>query len=96
MEVTDALLTKLADLSKLSFNEDEKIELKQDLQNMISFVEKLSEVDTSNVEPLLHISENKTALRADIVSGELNNEVALQNARKSLPPFFAVPKVIKK
>lgn len=96
MEVTDALLTKLAGLSKLSFNEDEKTELKKDLQNMISFVDKLSEVDTSNVEPLLHISENKRALRADIVDGELNNDEALQNAKKSLPPYFAVPKVIKK
>lgn len=96
MEVTDALLTKLADLSKLSFNQAEKVELKKDLQNMISFVEKLSEVDTSQVEPLLHISDNKTALREDVISGELTNEAALQNAQKSLPPYFVVPKVIKK
>jgi aspartyl-tRNA(Asn)/glutamyl-tRNA(Gln) amidotransferase subunit C len=96
MEVTDALLTKLAELSKLSFNEDEKTELKKDLQNMISFVDKLAEVDTSHVEPLLHISENKTALREDVVSEELNNDAALKNAEKSLPPYFAVPKVIKK
>lgn len=96
MEVTDALLTKLADLSKLSFNEAEKVALKKDLQNMISFVEKLSEVDTSNVEPLLHMSENRNALREDVISGELTNEAALQNAAKSLPPYFVVPKVIKK
>ena len=96
MEVTDALLTKLADLSKLSFNEEEKTELKKDLQNMISFVDKLAEVDTANVEPLLHISENKTSLREDVVCGEINNDAALRNAKKSLPPYFAVPKVIKK
>lgn len=95
MEVTNELLNKLAHLSMLSFSEAEKTALKVDLQNMISFVDKLAEVDTSNVEPLLHLS-NSRAGRTDEAATGFSNEVALQNAKQSAAPFFVVPKVIKK
>ena len=55
MEVNDKLVDKLAHLSRLQFNESEKTEIKNDLQRMIGFVEKLNELKLDGIEPLLHM-----------------------------------------
>ncbi len=96
MEVNDAMVDKLAHLSRLSFNEDEKQEIKKDLQRMIAFVEKLNELDLEGVEPLLHLSEETNVLREDIVKGSVSREEAIKNAPLHDQQFFKVPKVINK
>jgi aspartyl-tRNA(Asn)/glutamyl-tRNA(Gln) amidotransferase subunit C len=96
MEVTDELVEHLGRLSRLRFTESEKQEIRQDLQRMIGFVEKLNEVDTSGLEPVLHMSTEVNRLRKDAIEGSISTEAALQNAAESHPPFFTVPKVIKK
>lgn len=96
MEVNDALVEKLAHLSRLQFNETEKAAIKNDLQQMIAFVEKLNELDLDGVEPLLHISEEVNVLRDDEVKGSISREEALKNAPLHDEEFFKVPKVIKK
>lgn len=96
MEVNDALVDKLANLARLKFDENEKIEIKNDLQKMIGFVDKLNELDTTGVEPLLHMSENVNVLRADEVAGSISREEALKNAPLHDDRFFKVPKVIRK
>ena len=67
MEVTDALVDNLANLSRLSFTETEKTEIKGDLQRMIAFVEKLQEVDTTGTAPLLHMTDAINVYREDAV-----------------------------
>jgi len=96
MEVTGALVDKLAHLSRLEFNTAEKEEIKNDLQRMISFVEKLNELDLEGTEPLLHMSANVNVLRDDEVKGSITREEALKNAPAHDDKFFKVPKVIKK
>ena len=96
MEVNDALVDKLADLARLSFNDTEKAAIKNDLQKMIQFVEKLNELDTTGVEPLLHMSGNVNVLREDEVKISISRESGLQNASTHDEQFFKVPKVIKK
>jgi len=96
MEVNDLLVEKLASLARLSFNDQEKVEIKADLQQMISFIEKLQEVNTDGVEPMLHMSSNTNILRDDIVRGSVTREEGLKNAPDSDGTFFKVPKVIKK
>lgn len=95
MEVNDAMVDKLAHLSRLKFNDDEKAEIKKDLQNMIAFVEKLDELNLEGVKPLLHISEEVNVLREDEVKGSISREEALKNAPLHDGQFFKVPKVIK-
>jgi len=95
MEVTDALVHKLAHLSRLEFNDADKAEIKNDLQRMISFVEKLDELDLSDTAPLLHMSSNINVLREDEVKGSVSREEALKNAPAHNDKFFKVPKVIK-
>lgn len=96
MEVNDALVEKLAHLSRLQFNDNEKVEIKKDLQNMISFVEKLNELNLDKTEPMLFMSEEVNVLREDEVKGSVPKEEALKNAPRHDENFFKVPKVIKK
>ncbi|MBN8781600.1 MAG: asparaginyl/glutamyl-tRNA amidotransferase subunit C [Sphingobacteriales bacterium SCN 48-20] len=96
MEVNDALVDKLAHLARLSFDGQEKEGIKQDLQKMITFVEKLNELDLENVEPLIHMSPEVNVLRNDEIRGSVSREEALKNAPKTDGEFFLVPKVIKR
>ncbi|HEY9340628.1 MAG TPA: Asp-tRNA(Asn)/Glu-tRNA(Gln) amidotransferase subunit GatC [Hanamia sp.] len=96
MIVNDALIEKLAHLSRLELKEAEKEEMKIELQKMIGFIDKLNELDTSGVEPLLHMSENVDIFRNDEVSGQISKEDVFKNAPLHDGNFFKVPKVIKK
>ena len=96
MEVTEQLVDKLAHLSRLRFSADEKIAIKNDLQNMIGFVQKLNEVDTTGVQPMLHMGDANNVFRADELKGSVTREAALANAPIPDIQFFKVPKVIKK
>jgi aspartyl-tRNA(Asn)/glutamyl-tRNA(Gln) amidotransferase subunit C len=96
MEVTEQLVDKLAHLSRLRFSENEKNAIQQDLQNMIGFVEKLNELDTNGVTPLLYMGDAQNVLRADELKGSVTRVAALSNAPIPDNQFFKVPKVIKK
>ena len=96
MEVNDALINNLSNLARLEFNATEKEEIKKDLQRMIQFVEKLGELDTTGVEPLLHMSPETNVLREDIPQGSVSREEALSTAPATDGVYFKVPKVIRK
>jgi aspartyl-tRNA(Asn)/glutamyl-tRNA(Gln) amidotransferase subunit C len=96
MIVNEALIDKLAKLSRLSFNAEEKKSIQQDLEKMIAFVEKLQEVDTTGVEPLTHLAVQENVTRKDIVTAGLSQQDALKNAAVKGDGFFKVPTVIKK
>lgn len=96
MEVNDVLIEKLANLSRLEFSEEEKQEIKIDLEKMIVFIDKLNELDTKGVEPLLHVSDNVNIFRKDEVKGEISRKEVFKNAPLHDTNFFKVPKVIKK
>jgi aspartyl-tRNA(Asn)/glutamyl-tRNA(Gln) amidotransferase subunit C len=96
MDVNDALVDKLAHLARLQFNEAEKAAIRNDLQRMIGFVEKLNELKLDGVRPLLHMSEEVNVLREDVVSGSVTREEALKNAPLHDEQFFKVPKVINR
>lgn len=96
MQVDDALIEKLSRLAMLSFDENEKEQIKQDLQKMIGFVDKLKELDTTGVEPLLHLTPNQNILRTDECGPMLSRSEAFLNAPNHDEQFFKVPKVIKK
>ncbi len=90
------MIDKLAHLSKLQFNKTEREIIKTDLQRMIQFVEKLNELDTTGVAPLLHMSNNENILREDTIKGSIDRKEALKNAPVKDDQYFKVPKVIKK
>jgi len=95
-QIDDALIDKLANLAKLSFNDAEKDLLKKDLQNMLNFINQINDVDTEGVEPLIHINTRCNNFREDIAQHLNTKAETLSNAPKKNEDFFLVPKVIKK
>ncbi len=96
MEITQETISKLAMLSKLDFSDQEKNNIQKDLQNMLDFVNQLQQLDTTGVEPLLHIAQHKNILREDEVISSFSRGDALTNATHKDESFFKVPKVIQK
>lgn len=96
MKVDDALIDKLARLSKLAFSEEGKEEIKRDLEKMFNFMEKLNEIDTEGIEPLIYVNEEVNVFREDVVKQEITREEALMNAPLKDEQFFKVPKFVKR
>jgi aspartyl-tRNA(Asn)/glutamyl-tRNA(Gln) amidotransferase subunit C len=95
MKVDVATVRRLAELSKLSFSENEETEMVDGLNEMIAFVDKLKELDTANVEPLVFMTEETNVLREDVVEVPITQADALKNAPSKDMYYFRVPKVIK-
>ena len=97
MKIDKSTVERLAKLSKLEFSEQEKIEMVEDFKKMVGFVDKLKEVDTEGVEPLIYINEDVTnVVREDKVEVMLSVEDALKNAPEKDSSYIKVPKVFKK
>ncbi len=94
MQIDRDLILKLENLAKLELSEGERERLGMDLTNILQMVEKLKELDTSNVEPLTYISDAVNMFREDEIKGQVTNEQALMNAPEKNEPYFKVPKVI--
>ena len=95
MEVNDKMIENLSNLARLEYSFSERGAIKKDLQRMIHFVEKLNELDTTGVEPLLHMSPEINVLREDERMGSVSRQHALENAPATDGVYFKVPKVIK-
>ncbi|HUI31523.1 MAG TPA: Asp-tRNA(Asn)/Glu-tRNA(Gln) amidotransferase subunit GatC [Candidatus Acidoferrales bacterium] len=94
MAVTIKDVEHIAKLAKLEFDEDEKVKFTEQFNEILAFMEKLNELDTSNVEPLSHVIELQNVFREDEVKPSTSTEEALKNAPSRTDRFFKVPKVI--
>jgi aspartyl-tRNA(Asn)/glutamyl-tRNA(Gln) amidotransferase subunit C len=112
MKVTEKDVAYVADLANLELSAEERAGLVRDLNSILDYVERLNELDTSNVEPMAQVSDRygvdqskkgserfAYANREDVVEGlrkSLPQEVALENAPDADGRFFRVPKVIER
>jgi aspartyl-tRNA(Asn)/glutamyl-tRNA(Gln) amidotransferase subunit C len=96
MKINDALIDNLAKLSKLEFDSVAKEEIKGNLQKILDLVEKLNEVDTEGVEPLVYMTGNQNIFREDEVKAITSKDEALKNAPDKDSDYIKVPKVISK
>ena len=94
MSVTRMDVKKIAGLARLSFTPEEEEKLTGELNEILNYMDKLNELDTSGVEPLYHVIEMDTVFREDEVKPSLSQEDALRNAPKKIGAFFTVPKVL--
>ncbi|RMG63877.1 MAG: Asp-tRNA(Asn)/Glu-tRNA(Gln) amidotransferase subunit GatC [Calditrichaeota bacterium] len=85
----------LARLAKLEFSDPEYQQFTEEMNRILAYVEKLRELDTSDVEPLSHTTPLSNVMREDEVKPSLPVEEALRNAPDRKGNFFKVPKVIK-
>lgn len=93
MKITNDIIDHIAHLSRLEFEGENKDAIRGDLENIISFMEKLQEVNTDNVEPLVFMSNEVNRLREDIPAVTITHEEALKNAPQKDSDYFRIPKV---
>jgi len=85
---------EIAHLARLEFNNQEKDQILNDMNRMLAFVDKLNELDTEKVEPLIYMTEERSILREDEIKVTVSQDEALKNAPKKDSDYFKVPKVI--
>ncbi|QKF74195.1 Glu-tRNA(Gln) amidotransferase, subunit C [Aliarcobacter faecis] len=94
--VDDKLLAKLEKLSSLKIEDENKEKIKNDISQMLEFVNNLNEVDVSNVQATFSTISGGTPFREDIaVSSKEISDAILKNAPKSEDNYFVVPKIIE-
>jgi len=96
MEINDELVQHIAHLARLEFEGEDLENIKGDMEQIIRFIDKLSELDTKNVEPLIFMSDEVNVLREDVPENVISNEQALMNAPKKDSDYFRIPKVLDK
>ena len=99
MKITEQEVRYVADLANLRLNDDEVQHMTKDLDEILTHIEKLNELDTSAVEPMAQVlfEAGETAtLRDDIESPPLGTETALKNAAVSGAGYFKIPRVIER
>ena len=96
MQVDKPLVEHLAHLSRLHVAPEKMDQLVADMQDLVGFVEKLNELDTTGTEPLMHMGNSQNVLRPDVMGGSISREEALRNAPDQNGTFIKVPKVIHK
>jgi aspartyl-tRNA(Asn)/glutamyl-tRNA(Gln) amidotransferase subunit C len=112
MKVTDKDVAYVADLANLELTEEERAHMLRDLNSILEYIERLSELDTDQVAPMAQVSDRygvdesrqdsdrfAYAIREDLKDGlreSLPRDVALKNAPDTDGTFFEVPKVIER
>ena len=93
MKVDKETLKKIAHLSRLELDEAKEEEMLESLSEILTWVEKLNELDTDSIDPLTNMSMEINALREDLTGTHLDRERGLLNAPDKDSSFFKVPKV---
>ncbi len=99
MKITEPEVRRVAELANLALTEEEVVRMTKDMDGILEHVDKLNELDTSNVEPMaqvLYPAEATATLRADVERKPLSNADALANAPLAGQGYFKVPLVIEK
>ncbi|HET6461456.1 MAG TPA: Asp-tRNA(Asn)/Glu-tRNA(Gln) amidotransferase subunit GatC [Syntrophales bacterium] len=95
MKITKEEVEYVAHLARLDFSEAEKVKFTSQLNDILMYMDKLNEVDTTGIEPMSHAIALQNAFRDDAVEESLGLELSLSNAPEARGPFFRVPKVIE-
>jgi aspartyl-tRNA(Asn)/glutamyl-tRNA(Gln) amidotransferase subunit C len=95
MSVDSQTVRRIAHLARIAVAEDEVEHLKGELNAMLAFVEQLSEVDVTGVEPMTSVTPMAMKKRKDAVTDGGNADAVLKNAPASDDNFFLVPKVVE-
>ncbi|WP_345221621.1 Asp-tRNA(Asn)/Glu-tRNA(Gln) amidotransferase subunit GatC [Hymenobacter koreensis] len=88
-------LRQLAHLARLEFDERNEQKMLGDLNKILAWVEQLRELDTTQVEPLVHLSHELNVLREDTPRNTVSHAEGLLNAPRKDSDYFRVPKVLE-
>lgn len=94
MKITKEEIEHVAHLARLTLTDQELEKMTGQLDNILSYVAKLDELDTSNIAPTSHVYSVSNAFREDVESSSLSQEEALKNGPKQDGLMFQVPRII--
>lgn len=95
MSITRDDVRHVAQLARLDFSDDEEQQLADEMRQILDYVDKLEELDTSGVPPMSHVLDVTNADRPDAVESRIDQERALEPAPETDGPYFQVPSVIE-
>ena len=95
MKISKREVEHVAKLARLELSGQEKEKLTDQLSNILTYVEKLNELDTSGVEPTSHVLDINNVMRDDVVVEGLTQELALANAPEKAAGHYKVPNIIE-
>ena len=95
MKITKQEVEHVAALARLELSEQEKELLTSQLSNILTYVEKLNELDTKGVEPTAHVLDIRNVMRDDVPEESLTQERALANAPEKAAGHYKGPKSIE-
>ncbi|WP_066550074.1 MULTISPECIES: Asp-tRNA(Asn)/Glu-tRNA(Gln) amidotransferase subunit GatC [unclassified Sphingomonas] len=95
MSVDISTVKRVAGLARIAISDDEAARLAPELANILGWIEQLSEVDCTGIEPMTAVIPNTLRLRDDVVTDGDCRDAVLANAPQAEHGFFAVPKVIE-
>lgn len=95
MKLTKEEVEHVAKLARLAVGEEEKEAFGRQLSDILTYVQKLNELDTASVEPTSHVLDLSNVFREDSAKPGLESEEALANAPEREKGFFRVPKIIE-
>jgi aspartyl-tRNA(Asn)/glutamyl-tRNA(Gln) amidotransferase subunit C len=94
-KITRREVEHVARLARLALSEEEKELMTRQLDRILGYVDKLNELDTTQIEPTSHVIPMENVMREDAVRPSLSQDDALANAPDREPPFFRVPRIIE-
>ena len=95
MKIDNDTVDKIAHLARLEFENEAKEEIKKDMNNMLNFIDKLEEINTDGISPLIHMTDEDNTFREDVSKIEITQKEALSNAPKKDSTYFKIPKVME-
>ena len=94
MTIDEETVDKIAHLARLELSGSEKLDMIKDMNKVLGFMDKLNEINTTGIEPLVYMTDEVNVFREDVVKQEITHEEALMNAPKHDDDYFLVAKVI--
>lgn len=93
--ISDETIAYVGILAKLELSDEEKEQEKSDMGRMLDYIDKLGELDTSNVEPMSHVFSLENVFREDVVTNGDEREQMLSNAPQEKDGMFVVPRTFE-
>ena len=94
MKISEEEVRHVAKLARLQLDKPQIHDMSETLSHILTYMEQLNEIDTSEIPPTSHVGKTETAFREDEASDSLSVDDALQNAPDRVGAFYRVPKII--
>jgi aspartyl-tRNA(Asn)/glutamyl-tRNA(Gln) amidotransferase subunit C len=93
--ISDETIDYVGILSKLELSDEEREQAKKDMGNMLDYIDKLGELDTTGIEPMSHVFNVQNVFREDVVTNGDDSENILKNAPGEKDNMFMVPRTFE-